>query len=507
MYLGIDLGTSGVKIVLLDAQHHILATSSSALDVQRPYPLWSEQHPADWWTATNTAMKALAQTLTRSHPQALAAVKAVGMSGQMHGAVLVDAANQVLRPAILWNDGRSNAQCAALVSAEPDLHDITGNLTMPGFTAPKVLWVKQFEPSIFARTDCILLPKDWLRMMMTGERVSDMSDAAGTLWLDVGKRQWSSQVLTACGLTESHMPRLVEGDAVSARLRADVATQWGLPANIPVAGSAGDNAATAIGMGAVDSNIGFVSLGTSGVIFLTSDQFKPNPESGIHAFCHALPGMWHQMSVMLNAGSSLTWAKQLLGLSHEADVLQLASTLPHEEQTTAPLFMPYLGGERTPHNDPNAQGVLFGLTHSHTRTAIAYAVVEGVSFGLLDGWMAMQVENNNKAAGKNEHKTAATDIKALSLVGGGSKSNWWAQLLASALNVRLHTHLESDYTAALGAARLAWLCDGGDIKHVCIAPRRLQTFEPDPLQTQRLLLRYARFGRLYPALKQEFNCA
>lgn len=491
MYLGIDLGSSGVKIVLLDTQHHVLATSSAALSVQRPHSLWSEQHPADWWAATHAAMRTLAQTLATSHPQALTSVKAIGLSGQMHGAVLVDAANQVLRPAMLWNDGRSGAQCAALESTLPTLHETTGNLAMPGFTAPKVLWVQQFEPAVFARTDCILLPKDWLRLMMTGERVSDMSDASGTLWLDVGKRQWSAEVLAACGLTESHMPRLMEGSALAARLNADVAAQWGVPANIPVAGGAGDNAATAIGMGSVQPNIGFVSLGTSGVIFLTSDQFKPKFESAVHAFCHALPGMWHQMSVMLNAGSSLAWATQLLGLSHEADLLQLAASLSPEEQTDAPLFLPYLGGERTPHNNPTAQGVLFGLTHAHGSAAIAYAVVEGVSFGLLDGWQAMKVTANS--------------VKALSLVGGGSRSAWWAQLLASALNLRLHTHAESDFTGALGAARLAWLCDGGKIGEVCIEPARLQSYEPDPLQTQRLKPRYARFGRLYPALKQEFN--
>lgn len=491
MYLGIDLGTSGVKIVLLDAQHRVLATSSAALSVQRPRSLWSEQHPADWWAATNAAMQILAETLAKSHPQALATVKTIGLSGQMHGAVLVDTANQVLRPAMLWNDGRSGEQCAALASALPTLQDTTGNLAMPGFTAPKVLWVKQFETAIFERTDCILLPKDWLRLMMTGERVSDMSDASGTLWLDVGKRRWSTEVLAACGLTESHMPRLVEGNFVAARLSADVAAQWSVPANIPVAGGAGDNAATAIGMGSVQPNIGFVSLGTSGVIFLTCDQFRPNPKAAIHAFCHALPSLWHQMSVMLNAGSSLAWATQLLGLSHEADLLQLAASLSPEEQTDAPLFLPYLGGERTPHNNPNAQGVLFGLTHAHSSAAVAYAVVEGVSFGLLDGWMAMNTDNDK--------------VKALSLVGGGSRSAWWAQLLASTLNVRLHTHAESDFTGALGAARLAWLTDGGEISQVCIEPVRLQTYEPDPSQTQRLMPRYARFGRLYPALKQEFN--
>ena len=490
MYLGIDLGTSGVKIVLLDVHHSVLATSSAALKVQRPHPLWSEQQPSDWWAATHAAMQALAETLATNQPHALAAVKAIGLSGQMHGAVLVDAANHVLRPAMLWNDGRSGAQCTALASALPTLQDTTGNLAMPGFTAPKVLWVKQFEPAIFERTDCILLPKDWLRLMMTGERVSDMSDASGTLWLDVGKRQWSNQVLAACGLTESQMPRLVEGHAVAARLSADVAAQWGVPANIPVAGGAGDNAATAIGMGSVQPNIGFVSLGTSGVIFLTCDRFRPNPKAAIHAFCHALPSTWHQMSVMLNAGSSLAWATQVLGLKDEAELAQLAASLSAGEQVDAPLFLPYLDGERTPHNNPYAEGVLFGLKHAHGPAAIAYAVIEGVSLGLLDGWRAMNAPQDS--------------AQALSLVGGGSKSAWWAQLLASALRIPLHTHVESDYTAALGASRLAWLCDGGSVAEVCRQPAVEQTYTPDSAQTERLLPRYARFRRLYAALKSEW---
>lgn len=486
MYLGIDLGTSGVKIVLLDTQHRLVASSSQALTMHRPHALWSEQDPADWWTATNAVMC----ILKHSHPNELAMVKSIGLSGQMHGAVLIDANNQVLRPAMLWNDGRSSTQCLELETAVPNLHHITGNLAMPGFTAPKLLWVKAFEPEVFKRTDCVLLSKDWLRLMMSGKRVSEMSDAAGTLWLNVSLRKWSTEVLTACGLTEAQMPRLVEGSQASGFLKRDVAANWGVPAGIAIAGGGGDNAATAVGMGAVQPNIGFVSLGTSGVVFLSSDQFRPNPAMAIHAFCHVLPATWHQMSVMLNAGSSLAWATQLLGLKDEAELAKLASCLSDSEQINAPLFLPYLGGERTPHNNPHAQGVLFGLTHAHHNASIAYAVIEGVSFGLLDGWHAMNAE--------------AGSVKTLSLVGGGSKSAWWSQLLASALKVPLRTHAESDYTAALGAARLAWLCDGGDVAKVCTQPAITQTHTPDAQQTERLLPRYARFRRLYDCLKSEW---
>src|SRR5439155_8929619 len=211
----------------------------------------------------------------------------------------------VLRPAILWNDGRSGPQCAALEAALPSLHSIAGNLAMPGFTAPKLLWVREHEPHLFAQTARVLLPKDWLRLQLTGEHASEMSDASGTLWLDVGARRWSDELLAACGLTRGHMPRLVEGSEVSGALRAALADRWGLRAGIAVAGGGGDNAASAVGIGAVRPNQGFVSLGTSGVIFLASDRFRPNPRSAMHAFCHALPGRWHQMSVMLSAASAL----------------------------------------------------------------------------------------------------------------------------------------------------------------------------------------------------------
>lgn len=487
MYLGIDLGTSEVKLLLLDAQHQIVATLGEALTVQRPQALWSEQDPTAWWAATDRAL----QRLAAEQPQAMAAVRAIGLSGQMHGAVLLDAAEQVLRPAILWNDGRSGAECAALEAAVPDLHALTGNLAMPGFTAPKLMWVRTHEPEVFARTARVLLPKDWLRLMLTGEAVSEMSDAAGTLWLDVGARRWSPTVLAACGLTEAHMPRLVEGSAVSGHLLPALAQRWGLTAGIPVAGGGGDNAASAVGIGAVRPGEGFVSLGTSGVIFLSSDRFRPNPAQAMHAFCHALPDRWHQMSVMLSAANGLRWVTQLLGLPSEAVLLEQVAALTPAQQAAAPLFLPYLNGERTPHNNPHAQGVFFGLGNDHGAAALGYAVIEGVSFGLLDGWHSLGV--------------APGEVAQLSLVGGGSRSALWAQLLASAIGVPLVTHTGSEAGGALGAARLAWLADGGDPDAVCVAPPEAQRFVPDAAQAARLAPRHARFRALYQALKPEFT--
>jgi xylulokinase len=487
MYLGIDLGTSELKLLLLDERHRIVASVGEPLAVSRPQPLWSEQDPADWWTALDRAM----QRLHSEQPAAMAAVRAMGLSGQMHGAVLLDRDERVLRPAILWNDGRSVAQCAELEAAVPSLHALTGNLAMPGFTAPKLLWVREHEPHLFERIAKVLLPKDWLRLRLCGEHVSDMSDASGTLWLDVGARRWSAAVLAACGLEVGQMPRLVEGNAVSGRLRPDVAGPWGLRAGIAVAGGAGDNAASAVGIGAVVPGQGFVSLGTSGVVFLTDAAFRPAPASAVHTFCHALPGRWHRMSVMLSAASALRWVRELLGLPSEAALLERVATLSAAQRAQAPIFLPYLSGERTPHNDPDAQGVLFGLTHAHDAAAIGYAVLEGIGFGLLDGWMPLRPE------------TPSTP--ALALVGGGARSALWAQLLSSTLGVALQVSEGAQAGGALGAARLAWLADGGDEAEVCRAAVPLHEYRPDPAEAARLVPRYRRFRALYPALREQFS--
>ncbi|MES2935862.1 MAG: xylulokinase, partial [Pseudomonadota bacterium] len=307
MFIGIDLGTSEVKILLLDEAGQIVGTAGSSFEVSRPHARWAEQQPSDWWQGTEMAMA----TLRDQYPAQFAAVRAIGLSGQMHGAVLLDASNQVLRPAILWNDMRSSDECVELTARAPNLHALAGNLAMPGFTAPKLLWVEKHEPAIFAKVATVLLPKDYLRLLLTGEKVSEPSDAAGTLWLDVAKRDWSDELLAACHLSRAHMPRLVEGSAVSGKLLPALAKAWGLSGEVVVAGGAGDNAASAVGIGAVQPGDGFISLGTSGVLFVVNDRYRPNPASAVHAFCHALPQRWHQMSVMLSAASCLKWVCQL----------------------------------------------------------------------------------------------------------------------------------------------------------------------------------------------------
>jgi len=485
MFLGVDLGTSEIKLLLLDDAHRVAATASEALFIEQPQPLWSEQHPHAWWTALDTAML----RLRAQAGAALGAVQAIGLSGQMHGAVLLDAAGDVLRPAMLWNDGRSGAQCAALEAALPRLHAIAGNLAMPGFTAPKLLWLREHEPAVFDRTASVLLPKDWLRWRLSGERITDCSDASGTLWLDVGARRWSPELLAASGLSAAQMPSLVEGSAAAGRLRAEWAQRWGLRQGIVIAGGGGDNAASAVGIGAVRAGQGFVSLGTSGVIFVASDRFMPNPRSAVHAFCHALPARWHQMSVMLSAASALRWATRLTGAADEAALVAQAQALSPMQRASAPIFLPYLSGERTPHNDPHATGALVGLTHAHGSAEVAHAVLEGVGFGLLDGWRALD--------GKLRERVAE-----LTVVGGGARSAHWAGLLAALLERPLLQVEGGDSGAALGAARLGWMAAGGSESDVCRPLPLRRRLDPDARWRAALLPRHERFRALYGQLRE-----
>ncbi|HZJ71663.1 MAG TPA: xylulokinase, partial [Planctomycetota bacterium] len=325
----------------------MIAVGRAGLDVARPHPGWSEQDPDSWVRGTEAAIA----EIRSAHPAELAAVTGIGLSGQMHGAVLLDDADRVLRPAILWNDTRAEAECAVLEARVPDARRLTGNLAMPGFTAPKLLWVAAHEPEVFGRTARVLLPKDHVRLWLTGDHVSEMSDAAGTLWLDVHERAWCDAMLAATGLGRSHIPRLVEGSAPSGTLRSELARGWGMTGAVCVAGGAGDNAASAIGLGATAEGQGLLSLGTSGVFFVANDAYRPAPARGVHTFCHALPGTWHQMAVMLSAASCVRWVAQLTGAPDEGALIAEACALDPEARSRAPVFLPYLSGERTPHAD------------------------------------------------------------------------------------------------------------------------------------------------------------
>ena len=490
-FLGIDLGTSEVKVILTDQDSTIIASGSARLRVDNPHPHWSEQSPQSWWHAT---VDAIAEVRAKA-PVPFAALRGMALSGQMHGATLLDRMGQVLRPAILWNDTRSYAECVELETLVPESRTITGNLAMPGFTAPKLLWLAKYEPAVFRSIDKVLLPKDYVAWRLSGEFVSDMSDASGTLWLDVARRDWSDRMLEATGLSREHMPRLVEGSDAAATLRDDLRREWGIDGPVTLGGGAGDNAASAVGIGVAGAGDAFLSLGTSGVLFAGTDRFAPNPAQAVHAFCHCLPGQWHQMSVILSAASSLSWLAGTLdtNVASLVDAAERAGAalFGGADAAAAPVFLPYLSGERTPHNDANAQGVFYGLTGSHDASHLAYSVMEGVAFAMADGYAALQ--------------GAGTTLTHASILGGGSRSAFWAQLCASATGIAMRRHEGSEVGAALGAARLARLAVTNEAPaEVCVAPPVIETREPDARQSDVLGRRLARYRRLYRALSSEF---
>lgn len=475
MFLGLDIGTSAVKAVVVDGVGAVIEQKSRPLGLYRPRPDWAEQQPQDWWQAVDDAVCAL-------NVRARAAVRGIGLSGQMHGAVLLGTDDQPLRPAILWNDGRSQAQCESLLRLEPRVTQITGNPVLPGFTAPKLLWVRAHEPGVFAKVRTVLLPKDWVRLRLTGEKLSEMSDASGTLWLDVDRRRWSAEMLAACDINVEMMPALREGNEPAGTLLASIAARWGMN-RVVVAGGGGDNAAAAIGLGVVRPGQTLLSLGTSGVIFTVGDGFRPCPEVGIHAFAHAIPRTWHRMSVMLSAAACIDWAAALTGLSVPEFLAEAGTADP----TSALLFLPYLSGERTPHANPAARGVFFGLSSSTARQEVARAVMEGVAMGLRDGLDVL--------AG------AGTAISDISMTGGGSRSQAWGAILSAALGRPLTWHEGGDIGPALGAARLAQIAAGeGLVNEVCVTPRIIARFEPDCALVDAMQVRQKRFRSLYQAV-------
>ncbi|SKA93592.1 xylulokinase [Thiothrix eikelboomii] len=478
--LGIDLGTSSIKAVLMNDQQVILGSNSQALAVTRPQVGWSEQDPADWLTAVDHAL----QTLQQAHPQAMADVQGLALSGQMHGATLVDAQNQVLRPCILWNDTRSYQEAAAL-DANPIFRQLSGNIVFPGFTAPKLVWVQKHEPALFAKLHKLLLPKDYVRWWLTGEYASDMSDAAGTAWLDVAKRAWSPELLASSGMRIEQMPQVLEGTAVSGYLHPRLAERWGIKQRVVVAGGAGDNAAAACGMGTVTAGSAFVSLGTSGVLFAATARYLPNPESAVHTFCHALPNTWHQMGVILSATDSLNWYAQIANQSPIALTQALGENLKPPSRVS---FLPYLSGERTPHNDAKIRGAFTGLSHADQQVDLTQAVLEGVAFAIRDNLAAL--------------KAAGSHLERVTAVGGGSRSPYWLKVLATTLNLPIDLPAEGDFGAAFGAARLALIAaTQAEPFSVLTAPAVAQTIEPETQFIQAFNEAYAHYQHLYPALK------
>lgn len=475
MFIGLDLGTSGLKGILIDAEQNLVAEASAPLTVQRAAPGWSEQDPAEWITAAENVLGELA----RKSPSP---VRAIGLSGHMHGATVLDASDQVLRPCMLWNDTRSHAEAAAL-DANPDFRAISGNIVFPGFTAPKVEWLRRHEPDLWQRIAMILLPKDYLRLWLTGDHVSEMSDSAGTAWFDTGRRDWSDKLLGACGLTRRQMPRLIEGSQPSGVLRRELASRLGLPEGVIVAGGGGDNAAAGVGVGVVRAGEAFVSLGTSGVLFAANDGYQPDPATAVHTFCHALPATWHQMGVILAATDALNWYAGLVGQTAAALTGELGPLQP----PGITRFLPYLGGERTPLNDAAIRGAFVGLEHATDRAAGTRAVLEGVTFAIRDCRDALAA--------------TGTRLENLIAVGGGSRSDYWLGAIATALDIPVQIPAAGDFGGAFGSARLAMMAATGAGAEIATLPPIARVIHPDRALSDAFDAGHARYRAAQHAIR------
>lgn len=479
-FLGIDLGTSGLRALLVDDHGVPVGSAEGSCDVSHPFDGWSEQDPAQWINALYIAVEAL----RKAHPE-FASLKGIGIAGHMHGATLLDERGEVLRPCILWNDIRASEE-AAVLDATMNVRDLSANIVFPGFTSPKLRWVQTYEPEVFARTAKAVLPAGYLNFYLTGAYVADMSDSAGTSWLNVAERCWSEDLLRAGHMSLAQMPDLVEGSEVAGHLRRDLRARWGLSEDVVVCGGAGDNAAAACGIGALGEGQGFVSLGTSGVVLLARDQFAPAPETAVHTFCHAVPDKWYQMGVMLSATDSLNWLSRITARSPADLTAALGETLRAPTDTR---FLPYLSGERTPHNDGDIRGAFTGLSARTTRADMTQAVIEGVSFGLRNSLDAL--------------RQAGAAPERLIVIGGGSASPYWLKVLATVLNLPLDLPTGSEFGAALGAARLAQIAATGcDPSDVITAPDIAQTTLPDPDLLPAFETGYAAFCAAYPVIKR-----
>jgi len=479
IFLGIDIGTSAVKAVLVNEGQDLVAEAVAPLVTAYAQPGWAEQDPEDWWRATGRVVADLRQ----QQRAAFGEVRSVGLSGQMHGAVILDEADAVIRPAILWNDRRAVAECARLEKTVPDLARIAGVLAMPGFTAPKLLWLAANEPDNFARMRTMLLAKDYVRLRLTGEFATDMADAAGTLLLDEAARDWSRPIMAAAGVERAAMPRLLEGPAWSGMVRPEVLAEWGISHQVVVAAGAGDAAAGAIGVGAINA---FVSLGTSAQIFVARDRFQPRPEVLLHSFAHGLPGRWFDMAALLNGATCLDWVSRLLG---EGDIGKLIRGVEAEFKGPSPvLFLPYLAGERTPLNDPDARGAFAGLDQATGPVALAQAVMEGVALALKDA---------SAVFGAN------FDASPIAMIGGGARSSLWVKITASALGRPLLRLEGAEIGPAFGAARLARIAATGEaVAEVCTQPKIVEIVDPDPSLQSAYGERLDRFRALYRSLKR-----
>ncbi|GIV09466.1 MAG: xylulokinase [Fimbriimonadales bacterium] len=487
MYLlGLDLGTSGVKALLIDERGAVVASASESYPLHTPQPLWAEQDPNDWWRATCSAIRAV---LEQAGIDA-SAVRGVGLSGQMHGSVFLDEHGESIRPALLWCDQRTAAECAWMTEqiGERAILETTLNPVLTGFQAGKILWLRNHEPDHYARVRHVLLPKDFIRYRLTGESATEVSDASGTALFDVPQRDWAYEILDALELPRAWFPKVYESPEITGRISTQGAAATGLAEGTPVVGGAGDQAAGAVGVGVVQTGRASVALGTSGVVFAHLNAPQVDPQYRTHTFCHAVPGAWHVMGVMLMAGGALQWYRETFAPNTDYETLvQEAVGVPAGAEGL--LFAPYLSGERTPYPDPHARGAFVGLTLAHRRAHCTRAVLEGVAFGLRDSLEIL------KAMGVPLHE--------LRLTGGGAKSPLWRQILASVFGQVVHT-LQAEEGPAYGVALLAGVGTGvwQTVPEACAATVQSATAttpDPDPQRAYDAL--YPRYQRLYPALK------
>lgn len=495
--IGLDIGTSSVKALLVSPAGEVLKTSSPEYPFQTPKPLWAETDPDVWWEATKQAIRSL---LEGTDP---ASISSVGLTGQMHGMVALDGSGQVLRPCIMWNDQRSHQECKEIMSlvGESKVLELTGNPVLAGFTAPKVLWIQKNEPEIFKQVSKILLPKDFIRYKLTGEFFTDVSDASGTSLLNVGQRCWSEQMLDAMGWDKSLFPEVSESTEMTSKISSFGSEATGLPKGIPVAAGGGDCAAQAVGNGIIEEGKISVTLGTSGVVFAHSEQYKIEPEGKLHAFCHAVPGKWHLMGVMLSAAGSFQWYKNSLGdaedLMEKEGKGNAYDIMTQNAKEVNPgsdglFFLPYLSGERTPHPDPHAKGCFIGMSLRHQKPHLTRAVLEGVSFGLNDSLGLM--------------RNLGIQPSEVQLSGGGTRSALWKQILADIFNTPC-SMVSAREGAAYGAAMLASVGSGQHESLDAATKIWIKTIEKispskDVEQYQKY---YQIYQKIYPRLKETFS--
>jgi len=492
-FLGIDTSTTSSKALLIDERGEVIAVASNPHTLQTPKPLWSEQNPREWWEAVAASIRSVLEKANIRGEE----VGAVGLTGQMHGLVLLDEGGNVLRPAILWNDQRTQSQCDEIhqLIGKEKFIQITGNVALTGFTAPKILWVKENEPDVYVKAKHVLLPKDYIRFKLTGDYGMDKADGAGTVLFDLKRRDWSDEVLAALEIPHAWMPKTFEGPEFTGIVNEEAASLTGLKVGTSVAAGGGHQAAGAVGVGAVEPGIIGLTVGTSGVVFATTPAALIEPEGRLHAFCHAVPGMWHFMGVMLSAAGSLQWYRDALApdVSFD-DLLQEAEAIPAGSEGLQ--FLPYLSGERTPHPDPLARGAFIGLTLRHSRAHMTRAVLEGVAFGLKDSFTLIQ------NAGLGE----ITQVRAS---GGGAKGALWRQIMASVMNAELVT-VNTTEGAAYGAALLAAVGAGAwpDVVSACKAAVKITgRTQPDLAEVEAYRKSYSLYQELYPALKPSFEQA